>query len=127
MTIELTDGVYYSAVWFIAGPDRDWMCMTFKAPGQPWSGKCRFRYYKDRAQTHEDSEASWMAFKGQVSGHDGEAAIARVTDEVAGMCSAEWGGAEIHKVFLKTDSVAEVLRLLEREPWWHVTERERAP
>lgn len=46
-TVELGPDIHIYGIWFVPGPNQDWMGSLTKKDGEPWQMKYRFRYYAD--------------------------------------------------------------------------------
>lgn len=122
MTIEVRDGTYFSSWWFVSGPGKDWMAAVFRPPGEPWQVKYRFRYYKDDRAHDSADESSWYEVRGPSGDESTEHKLCAITDRMAGMTAAYFGGSEVHKLLLKTDRAEQVMAALGRESWAHARE-----
>jgi hypothetical protein len=122
MTIEFKEGRYFAAMWFVSGEDRDLHGALYKDDDGSWLFRYRFRYYDKKSKDPFDGEdrKSWYDARFPADKEESEtmSAIAMMMD----MTAKEFGGVDVHKLILRTDSPYKIMEAMSREEWCHVKE-----
>jgi len=122
VTIEILDGRYFAAMWYVLGGNIagelgvDWMAAVFRDKDGPFRMVSRFRYYADDKAWGSEDRKSW--YEGEASPDMPEAELVASVDKIADIIAKHYEG-EIHKLILRTDSAETIGAALLREKWAH--------
>lgn len=126
MTIEIVEGRYFAATWFL-GPGRvgeecaDIHGALWRDPGGPWTIQFRIRYYAD-ARTGSSSEDRKVWHRGVCTDRDAseEDVIGTTSETFAQMAEIiNAPRSSICTVLLQTDRADKVIALIAKQPWAH--------
>lgn len=110
--IEFKDGRYFSALWFVAGEDKDWLAALYRDdPMGPWFVHYRFHYFADDI-------ASWK--KLMIPAIVDEAGILKSVNAMAAQVSKSYSDADVHKILLRSDRAQANFAAIEGEKFLRV-------
>jgi hypothetical protein len=123
-TIEVIPGRYFSAVWFVAGEDRDLLIALFRDPGKPFELRYRFRYYEgESGEPHDgkDRKSPWACTCPGKSEDDVRALIEEVVAHTLVDFRARSGSFEptVDVVELRGDDAEKNSYAIMARPWAH--------
>ena len=120
MTIEIRDGRYFAAMWFIAGDGHDWHAALYHdaAPEAPWELVFRFRYYDDNEIHDSQDHKSWYKSIAPRTRTE-EQVVADVERLVADLMTSGRYDERFPTVVIQSDRPEAVADKLSRQPWAH--------
>lgn len=135
MTLEIKDGRFFYAMWFVplvhpkdmdgvCYEHGDWHAAVYKDEGE--ADVClfyRFRYYVDgKAGLASNDKKSFYIARSKEPATSVMAAVDKVAESIAQMNVNTAGKrAEVHKILLHTASADEVMRRMADEEFVHIT------
>jgi len=120
--IFVIDGTrYYVQMWFMAGPDQDFMAALWRAPTGPLTLTYRFRYYREAGPWGDDKKTRYDATI-NTSEEQAIAFVNELCDKLLGAGYRADGadGAGIHKIPLRTSDPAIIMRAFQACSFAHM-------
>ena len=124
--IEMKEGCWYLGIWYVNGPDRNWMACVWQDEEQFWHLRYRFRYDAGTDDPFDGvDEKNWWSVKSQRP-HPIKSAKARemeaATHQVAELTAKKYG-SKVEFVEIRGD-YEKAMFLLAQQPWSNIkTER----
>ena len=121
--MKVLPGDYILGVWFVQGPQVNWMCSFRKREGT-WQGEYRFRYERIadpviNTPFSDLDEKSWYTI--QLKDECSEKELKETTMELAELLAKTW---ESQVQFVPVGGGAdELFAALETQPWAHIKVR----
>jgi len=133
VTIEVKEGRYFAAQWFVHGLERDFLAAVYQDAGEDtWHLVYRFRYYAKGSTPHDGrDEKSWYHVKAVPDGREkkkSEAEMRRelkekVVESVDTMCRMlvdKGFGDSCEKLHIESDDPERVSEIIIQRSYSHV-------